>query len=154
MEAMNKWSKLLSLALLPFLISCMEDRVFEEFHSFKSNSWHEKDSVAFDLIDLDQLTGKKLIGIRFNETYPFSNFFIRIISEDSLGLVLDNKLLNIPLFDSKNGKPKGSGFGNTFTFYDTLPFDLSENTKRLIFLQYMRQDNLPGIEAVGLKILN
>lgn len=131
----------------------MEERVFEEFHSFKSTSWHEKDSVAFDLPNLNPITGKKLIGIRFNETYPFSNFYIRIISEDSSGLVLDNKLINIPLFDSKNGKPKGSGFGNTFTFYDTLPIELSENTKRLIFLQYMRQDNLPGIEAVGLKIL-
>lgn len=153
MVAMNKWRKLLSLALLPFLFSCTESRLFEEFHSFESNSWHEKDSVAFDLMDLDQISGKKLIGVRFNETYPFSNFYVRIISADSLGLVLDNKLVNIPLFDSKNGKPKGTGFGNTFTFYDTLPFDLPEKTKRLIFLQYMRQDNLPGIEAIGLKIL-
>jgi gliding motility-associated lipoprotein GldH len=150
---MNKWCNLLSLALLPFLLSCTEGRLFEEFHSFESNSWSEKDSVAFDLMDLNQKSGKKLIGVRFNETYPFSNFYVRVISEDSSGILLDNTLINIPLFDSKNGKPKGTGFGNTFTFYDTLPFDLSENTKRLIFLQYMRQDNLPGIEAVGLKIL-
>jgi hypothetical protein len=59
----------------------------------------------------------------------------------------------VPLFDSKSGKPKGNGFGNSFTFYDTLPFPISANTSELIYLQYMRQENLPGIEAVGLKIL-
>lgn len=152
MVAMNKWKSLIGVVLIVFVESCSDNRVFEEFHSFKSNSWYENDSVVFDLKELDENIGKKLIGIRFNESYPFSNFYVRIISEDSSGLILDNKLINIPLFDSKSGKPKGTGFGNSFTLYDTLPFELPPNTSKLILLQYMRQNNLPGIEAIGLKI--
>jgi gliding motility-associated lipoprotein GldH len=153
MGAMNRRVNWLGLALLLIVSSCSEDRVFEEFQSFDSFSWNEKDSVTFDLSKVRNKSGKNLIGVRFTEEFPFSNFYVRVISEDSAGLVLDNKLINIPLFDSKSGKPKGGGFGNSFTFYDTLPFQISNRSSKLIYLQYMRQENLPGIEAVGLKIL-
>lgn len=141
------------MVLLTAAFSCSGDRVYEEFHSFNTNSWNEKDTVAFDLKDLKEKGGKKLIGVRYNEEYPFSNCYIRVISKDSTGNILDNKLINVPLFDSKSGQPKGGGFGNTFTLYDTLPFELAEQTSELEFLQYMRQEDLPGLEAVGLKIL-
>jgi len=72
---------------------------------------------------------------------------------DSLNNVIENKLINVPLFDSKSGKPLGKGFGNTYTRYDTIPFLLNIETKKVTFLQYMRQNQLEGIEAIGLKIL-
>lgn len=150
---MNKQVNLLGLALLLILSACSGDRVFEEFHSINSNSWNEKDSITFDLSKVQQKSGKNLVAVRFSEDFPFSNFYVRVISEDSAGSVLDNKLINIPLFDSKSGKPKGDGFGNSYTFYDTLPFQIPNQTSKLIYLQYMRQENLPGIEAVGFKIL-
>lgn len=153
MGTMNSRIKWLGLALLLMVSACSGDRVFEEFHSFNSFSWNEKDSVIFDLSKVRNKSGKNLVGVRFTEEFPFSNFYVRVISEDSAGLVLDNKLINIPLFDSKSGKPKGGGFGNTYTFYDTLPFQISNRTSKLIYLQYMRQENLPGLEAVGFKIL-
>lgn len=150
---MNRKINWVGLILLLFTSACSGDRIYEEFHSFNTYSWNEKDSVIFDLSMLKEKNGKNLIAVRFNDEFPFSNFYLRVISEDSTGLVLDNKLINIPLFDSKSGKPKGNGFGNTYTFYDTIPFEISGKTDRLIYLQYMRQENLPGIEAVGLKIL-
>lgn len=150
---MNKQAVLLSLAVLFFISSCAGDRAYEEFHSFENGTWNEKDSVIFDLSGLKPKSGKNLIGVRFTQVFPFSNFYVRVISEDSSGVVFDNKLINIPLFDSKSGKPKGSGFGNTYTFYDTLPFQVSEKTSKLIYLHYMRQELLPGVEAVGFKIL-
>ena len=149
---MNKRNFLL-LAFLPFVFSCGQDRVFEEFHSFEALSWNERDSVVFNLSELKDRQGTKLIGVRFNENYPFSNFYVRIITEDSLGIILENNLLNVPLFDSKSGKPKGTGFGNSFTFYDTIPLQVSKNTTKMKLLQYMRQENLKGIEAIGIKIL-
>jgi hypothetical protein len=54
MVAMNKLKSLIGVALIVFVESCSDNRVFEEFHSFKSNSWYENDSVVFDL--------KKLLG--------------------------------------------------------------------------------------------
>lgn len=150
---MNKWRSLVGIIFLTFAFSCSGDRVFEEFSSFSTQSWNEKDTVAFDLKDLKEKQGRKLIGVRFNEEYPFSNCYIRVICRDSSGTILDNKLINVPLFDSKSGQPKGGGFGNTYTLYDTLPFEMSDLTSEVVFLQYMRQDDLPGLEAVGLKIL-
>ncbi len=143
----------IGITLLVLTGACSGDRVYEEFHSFNTYTWNELDSVSFDLKRINEKSGGNLVGVRFNEDFPFSNFYLRVISKDSSGQVVDNKLINIPLFDSKSGKPKGNGFGNTYTFYDTLPFQLTETTDRLIFLQYMRQENLPGIEAVGFKIL-
>lgn len=150
---MNRLTGWIGLVVLIIASSCSGDRAFEEFHSINAPSWNDKDSIAFDLSELKEIGGKNLIGIRFTEDFPFSNLYIRVISQDSSGVELDNKLINIPLFDSKSGKPKGNGFGNTYTFYDTLPFQISERTSKLIYLQYMRQENLSGVEAVGIKIL-
>ncbi|WP_111672303.1 gliding motility lipoprotein GldH [Algoriphagus litoralis] len=150
---MSSKSFFAGLAMLLFISSCGGDRKYEEFHSFDSDSWHERDSVTFDLSSLKEKDGTSLIGIRFTESFPFSNCYIRVISEDSTGAVLDNKLINIPLFDSKSGRPKGSGFGNSYTFYDTLPFPMDKKVSKLVYLQYMRQENISGVEAVGLKIV-
>lgn len=150
---MSKWKSLIGLVFLTLALSCSEDRAFEEFYSFEQLNWEERDTVKFDLQALEEIEGKKLVGVRFSEEYPYSNCYIRIIGQDTAGNVLDNKLINVPLFDSKTGKPRGKGFGNSFTTYDTLPFELSEQTRKLMFVQYMRQESLPGLEAIGFKIL-
>jgi gliding motility-associated lipoprotein GldH len=150
---MNNWAGIIGFVVLCFSFSCSGDRVFEEFHSFNHLPWHENDTVTFDLNELKVKNGKNLIAVRFTEDYPYSNFYLRVISQDSLGMILDNRLINIPLFDSKSGQPKGKGFGNTFTFYDTLPFQISENTGKVVLLHYMRQNQLIGIDAIGLKVV-
>jgi gliding motility-associated lipoprotein GldH len=112
-----------------------------------------QDTIRFDLGDLD-LTGRKsMIAVRFNEGYPFSNCYVRVISYDSAGVILENKLINMPLFDSKSGEPLGKGIGSTYTKYDTLPFSFKPETRSLTVLQYMRTEQLTGIEALGVKIL-
>lgn len=133
--------------------SCSEDRVFEEFKAIPSQSWAIEDSIQFDLSEVQILENQSLIAFRFNEKYSFSNCFVRVISKDSIGSIIENKLINVPLFDSKTGEPLGEGFGSTYTFYDTLPFQLDPEIKHLTLLQYMREEKLPGIEAVGIKIL-
>lgn len=153
MQVMNKWILLVFVCFIWVGSSCSGDRAYEEFHSFESVSWNEKDSVVFNLSELKERNGKNLIAVRFTGSFPFSNFYVRVISKDSTGIILENKLINIPLFDSKTGKPKGIGFGDTYTFYDTLPFQVPANTDKLIYLQYMRNENIPGIEAIGFKVL-
>jgi gliding motility-associated lipoprotein GldH len=152
MKAMNK-GRFLPMALLALVFSCSGDRVFEEFHSFEQGLWNEKDSIRFDFKSVENRTGQKLVAVKFNENYPFANCYVRIISSDSVGKTLENRLINIPLFDSKTGQPLGKGFGNTFTKYDTLPISIPEQASQVSLVQYMRQEELPGIEAVGFKIL-
>lgn len=149
-------NKLRTIGLLFLLLgsnSCSNDRIFEEFQALDSAAWSASDSVDFDLNAVDLTNRTSLIAIRFNESYKFSNCYVRIISKDSSHLILEDRLVNMPLFDSKSGKPLGKGFGNTITKYDTIPFQLDQRTYSITLLQYMREDQLSGIEAVGFKIL-
>jgi gliding motility-associated lipoprotein GldH len=150
---MSKWRIGVFLAGILLLGSCDQERLFEDFQSVENQKWSSIDSMKFDLSTLKNLGSSQLIALRFEDSYGFSNCYVRVISKDSTGRILENKLINVPLFDSKSGKPLGKGFGNTYTKYDTLPFDLLPQTKSLTFLQYMRQEELAGIDAVGLKIL-
>lgn len=150
---MSKVKSFLFFLLVMLAFGCSDDRIYEDFQAVPSGNWGIQDTLRFDLGDLE-LDGKKsLIAVRFNESYSFSNCYVRVISYDSAGVVIENKLINVPLFDSKSGEPLGKGMGSTYTKYDTLPFSFKPETRSLTFLQYMRTDQLTGIEAVGLKIL-
>jgi gliding motility-associated lipoprotein GldH len=152
-KAMTKLYQASLLGIVLLLFSCGKDRVYEEYHSFEGTNWEESDSVKFDLSSLDSLKGQAIIGVRYTEAYPFSNCYIKVIYRDSSKVVLSDSLWNVSIFDKQTGKPIGEGFGNTFTAYDTLSFPLPAGTKEVIFLQYMRQANLEGVEAVGFKIV-
>lgn len=143
---------LLGMALL--LFACGKDRIYEEYHSFPSGNWEESDSIKFDLTSLDTVRGQAILGVRYTEDYPFSNCYIKVIYRDSSKVVLEDSLWNVPIFDKQTGKPIGDGFGNTFTTFDTLSFPFPASTREVIFLQYMRQPQLEGIEAVGFKVIN
>lgn len=151
---MNKsvfWGILLILALGS---SCSEDRLYEDYIPLDNISgWNQNDSLRFELGEVEIFGKTSMLAIRYTDSYPFSNFYVRILAKDSSNQILENKLINVPLFDSKTGEPLGEGFGSTYTKYDTLPVQFKAGTNSLTLLQYMRQENLPGIEAAGIKIL-
>lgn len=139
--------------LFLLLVGCNGNRVFEEFKDLPAQTWAANDSIDFLLPALDISENTGLIGIRFKDNYAFTNFYIKLISQDSSGLVLEEKLVNMVLFNPKSGKPQGRGFGNTYTSYDTLDFAFPPATSKVTLLQYMREEQLSGIEAIGLKLL-
>lgn len=149
---MNK-SFLLGIAFLAGITSCTDERIYEDFQTIPSQNWGIQDSLIFDLGETELINSPNLIAVKYNEDYAFTNCYLRIISKDSSQSILENKLVNLILFDPKSGEPLGEGFGSVYTRYDTLPFQLNPATKSVTLLQYMRQEKLPGIEAVGLKIL-
>jgi gliding motility-associated lipoprotein GldH len=143
--------RLLGLLLSGFLfISCAGDRLFEEYEGLKSGTWHVSDTVSFEVSKIS-VPNKTLVGIKYTKDYEFRNLYLRYILKDSLGQTVETKLLDIPLFESKSGKPLGNGFGSTFTRYDTLPLGTSYSSIHLI--QYMRMEELSGIETVGVKVV-
>lgn len=150
---MTKRYQAVLLGIVFLLFSCGKDRIYEEYYSFQTGTWEESDSIKFDLTSLDTVKGQAIIGVRYTEDYPFSNCYIKVIYRDSSKVVLEDSLWNVPIFDRQTGKPIGDGFGNTFTTYDTLSFPMPTNTQEVIFLQYMRQKQLEGIESVGFKII-
>lgn len=153
MKAMTKIRVVFWLASTLLLASCDGERMYENFQSFDQNGWEASDTVAFDVTELDSVTGKSLVAVRYTEDFPFSNLYIKLIYRDSSKLVLRDTVWNMPIFATQSGQPLGKGFGNTYTTYDTLPFAIPAQTKEVLLLQYMRQAELLGVEAVGIKVL-
>lgn len=149
---MRKTRNFAMLCLL-LQLGCSEDRIFEAYQEVNKSNWGIEDTLNFEFKELVITKQKTLIAVRFNESYAYSNFYVRVISYDSSSKILENRLINLPLFNSKSGKPLGKGIGSTYTKYDTIPFTLHPKTKKLALLQYMRTDELQGIESMGIKIL-
>lgn len=133
--------------------ACNSDRLFEEYRGMPSLVWQIEDTVSFDVPPLVQRAGLPYLGIRYNDTYEFHNLYVRYLLTDSTGNHRVDTLINIHLFDPKTGKPLGKGYGNVYTKYDTLPqVQMLGEGVSVHFVQYMRKEELTGIEAVGLKI--
>jgi gliding motility-associated lipoprotein GldH len=147
---MNK--VLVALALfggLGFLSACNPDRVFEYFQGLQPLRWGIADTVGFET-EIDPQGHTISFAVRYNEDYEYHNLYVKYLVTDSVTANTEEKLVNLQLFDPKTGKPLGRGFGNTFTLYEPLPVE--QPGQRIQFIQYMRQKELPGIEAVGFKI--
>ncbi len=140
---------LLSLAFI--LFSCDGNRVYEKFEEVPNQLWGATDTLSFELENLDSAK-KFLISVRFNDEYPHSNIYMTLLASDTLGNPLQEELVNVVLFD-QTGKPKGKGFGGSRTLYDTLNFRIHPNAQILDILQYMRVNQLKGVEAVGFKAI-
>lgn len=132
------------------LLSCDPNRIFEEYQALESQTWNVQDTVTFEF-PYPIEDGETILGIKFNQDYEYRNLYVRYFLKDSLGNNLENQLLEIPLFESTSGKPLGKGYGSSFTKYDTIPIILQEKFYSIQFVQYMRIDDLVGIESVGVK---
>lgn len=138
------------LFLFLSLVSCDSNRIFEEYQALESQTWNVQDTVTFEF-PYPIEDGETILGIKYNQDYEYRNLYVRYFLKDSLGNNIENQLLNIPLFESTSGKPLGKGYGSTFTKYDTIPLITQKEFHSIQFLQYMRIDDLIGIEAVGVK---
>ena len=149
------WTYLLILLGCYLSLACDKNRVFEQYQGMDDLKWAISDTVSFEFTSLTSDTVTSSIGVKYNDRFVFHNLYVRYLLKDSLGNQLQDSLINILLFDPKTGKPLGDGYGNVFTLFDTLPLvHLQENQGlKVQLIQYMRKEQLDGIEAVGLKIL-
>jgi len=136
----------LGLSSLP---SCDQNRLYEEYTHMQMMQWSESDTVSFSYEPAER-DPSAFLAVRYNDSYDFHNLYVKYLVLDSLDSVREENLINLQLFDSKSGRPQGEGFGNTYTLYHPLPIKTWGKNYR--FIQYMRQPELSGIEAVGLKI--
>jgi gliding motility-associated lipoprotein GldH len=138
------------------LFSCDRARVYEENHELASKSWYE-DSVqtfSFAVNDVSK-PYNVLINIRNSESYPYYNLFLRYYLSDSLGKELKSQQLELLLMDAKTGKPEGKGLGDIFSHQFNLLKGFvfpKAGTYTVKLKQYMRQDPLPDIYSVGVRV--
>lgn len=118
--------------------------------------WKKKDVRTFDFkIDDAQNQKNMMFVVRNNNSYPYSNLRLiasiehnkKKISTDTLNFVLAKP----------DGEWIGTGFGDTkeITFQYKLNYKFPQNGNYSVkVVQAMRNNSLPGIEDIGIKIQN
>lgn len=139
----------LMLVLLSFS-NCTGDREYEQYQGLENLSWGLQDTISFQM-GKPLPEGPTILAIKYNNDYPFRNLYVRYLLRDSLDQVFESHLINIPLFENTTGKPLGKGYGSHFTRYDTIPLASMEPYSKIQLVQYMRLEDLKGIESIGLK---
>lgn len=146
---------LLCLAALLF-ISCDQQRVFEQKVDLPNNSWAVNEILEFTFTVPDTTQRYDIyFNIRHDLDYAYYNLYLRHSLTGPDQKVISSLLHEIILLDRVTGQPKGKGSGGTFD-YRIRALRNHKFTRSGPFViklqQYMRQDPLPGIMAVGVRI--
>ncbi|WP_375580977.1 gliding motility lipoprotein GldH [Marivirga tractuosa] len=143
------------ISLIFIFISCTEDRYYEHNYDFKDRKWNMQETAAFNFeIDSIELPYQIKLNVRNTIDYPFRNLYVKYQLKDSTYL-MEDKLLNLKLFEAKSGKPFGDHqsdiYSHQLILQDSVFFP--EKGKYTIELkQYMREKEIEGIVSAGIRI--
>jgi len=142
---------------LLLIISCDPARVYDKNEEFSNRNWPVDETPEFEFdIDNAGISYDLYANIRNEVSYANANLYFTYYLQDTLGNVLEKKLISEFLFDKKTGKP----FGNSVLgdIYDHRIPILRKYTFKapgryvMRYEHFMRTDSLPGILGVGLRI--
>ena len=142
--------------LLCVLTACDPNRVFEQNIDFPNYSWDVQQKPAFTFAIEDTVARYDVyFNVRHASSYGFYNLYVKHTLTGPAGPVGRPLLHQMLLMDPKTGEPKGSGTGD---IYDIQLLALPNQrfakpgNYTLALEQYMRQDQLPGLMAVGVRV--
>lgn len=154
-------SGLLYSALMAVLVlaatSCNKGQViYEQNKNIAQQGWYI-DSVATFAFDIQDTAARYDISynVRNQLVYPYYNLYVTFYLYDPQGKLIASSLHEMTLADPATGKPFGDGFGDVRDHqFLSLPRCHFKQAGRYTFKikQYMRQNPLQGIEAIGLKV--
>jgi gliding motility-associated lipoprotein GldH len=153
-------SRAVLLLALPALAGCDQNRVYEDNIDLKANgepylwSVQTKPAFEFKIEDPAQLYNVYL-NVRNASMYGYYNLYIKASLTGPKGPVGPPKLHQMILMDPKTGEPRGNGTGDIYDHqFLAMPRQRfpQAGTYRMVLEQYMRQDVLPGIMAVGVRV--
>jgi len=139
----------LLLVLLSFS-NCSGDREYEQYQGLEDLSWGLQDTISFKMGN-PLPEGPTILAIKYNNEFPYRNLYVRYVLRDSSNQIFESNLINIPLFENTTGKPLGKGYGSHYSRYDTVLLASKIPYSKIQFIQYMRLEDLKGIESIGLK---
>ncbi len=141
-----------------FLLACEDgNRVFEQNIDIENNNWRISDTkeFRFEITDTTK-TYQVFFNIRNALFYEYYNLYVSETLLDPDGQKVHTKLHEMYLMDKKTGEPLGKGAGDIFD-HSVLGLKNQQfkkpGTYTLRLTQYMRKNPLPGIMAVGIKVV-
>jgi gliding motility-associated lipoprotein GldH len=152
---MRKVKYLLMAVLLPIMVSCGPDVVYEEYVTIPEGGW-SKDSMASFMVDIKDVDVYYdiYINVRNRSDYPNSNIwlFLEVTAPEGTKV---RDTLNIFLANP-HGEWLGSGWGDLYHvkyLYHNQPVKFAKAGEYIFdIIQGMRYDELEGIYNIGLTI--
>lgn len=144
------------------LVSCDEDRVFDQYKSIPG-AWNKDSVITFDLNNIDSVQAYDLfINIRNNNNFSYSNLFLIAQIQFPQGKVITDTLEY--QMATPGGEWLGTGFGdvkeNKLWYKEDVRFT-EPGQYKVSIQQAMRKsgseegiEDLEGITEVGLRIEN
>lgn len=144
------------IIIISCLTACDDQAVYEENYDFDQKAWPVDTVPAFQFEISDPGQEYNIFwNIRNSINYPYRNLYLTYYLEDTLGQRISTDLHNMLLFDTKTGKPYGSGLGDIFSHQilamPSYKFDTA-GVYNIRLEQYMRTDTLKEIFSVGVRI--
>jgi gliding motility-associated lipoprotein GldH len=143
--------------VLLLLCACEPVTVYQNTITLPEAQWHVDflPEFQFQVKDAKEPHYIYLI-VEHTPNYPYQNLYLTYYLEDDTQTLRETSLKNYKLFDAKTGKPLGSGFGKTkhhaFVLLNNYAFS-QPGLYTLKLEQFMRADALPGLQAIGIKVL-
>jgi gliding motility-associated lipoprotein GldH len=131
--------------------------VYEDNVEFEDRAWKLGAPVQLEFSIQDTSIRYNLyLDVRNTIDYPYARLFVNYSLDDEAGKELSKQLLSEYLFDQKTGEPFGSsGLGDIYDHQFIISKDRSFSKPgkyKAKFEQFMRQESLSGILAVGLRV--
>lgn len=150
----GKLPYILTFLMITGIISCDNKRVFDRYQTIGDGLWHKDSVLVFD-IPVTDTVGKNniLFNIRNDVDYNYSNLWLFVEIEQPGGFALKDTF-ELALAEP-SGKWLGEGFGKLKTrqvMYRRDVFFPNSGQYRVKIKQGMRDDLLPGIHEVGVRI--
>ncbi|NML67811.1 gliding motility lipoprotein GldH [Hymenobacter sp. RP-2-7] len=150
------------LASVALLTACDPNRIYEENVDLKSPTgdpyvWDVQQRPAFTFNIADPAARYDVyFNVRNASGYGFYNLYIKHTLTGPTGRLVGPALLHqLVLMNPKTGEPLGSGAGDIFD-HEFLALRQVKfpraGTYKLTLEQYMRQNKLPGIMDVGIRV--
>jgi gliding motility-associated lipoprotein GldH len=137
-------------------LACDPDRVYEQNHTIPNNQWYIDSIPSFTFTVEDTTSAYNIYyNVRNANSYPYYNLYLTYYLLDEQGNQISARLQELTLLDAKTGKPLGNGLGDIFDHQIVALPNYKFNKKgnyTIKLKQYMRQDPLPDIMSVGIRV--
>ena len=147
-------SLILALCSSLVLASCDGSMVYESIENVPDEGWKSTEPIEFT-VSVEDTTALQniLVTVRNTSNYKFSNLFLFVTTTSPTGASVCDTV-EVPLADDK-GRWYGKGFSN---YYDMrVPYKRMikfpyKGEYKILVVQGMREENLEGIEKVGVRV--